>query len=88
MKVVIRNEHGQYLRRISPDGTPHFSDAPLDAWHWDWAEEEVADQLKADPRAFWCPMDRRNRFYQIIRPFLCISVQSVLSVFGLFNYIL
>ena len=28
MKVVIRNEHGQDLRWTSPDGTPHFSDAP------------------------------------------------------------
>jgi len=46
MKVVIRNEHGQYLRRISPDGMPHFSEAPLDAWQWDWSEEEVAVQLK------------------------------------------
>jgi hypothetical protein len=46
MKVVIRNEHGEYLRRISPDGTPHFSAAPLDAWQWDWSEEEVAGQLK------------------------------------------
>lgn len=46
MKVVIRNEHGQYLRRISPDGTPHFSDAPIDAWQWDWNEEEVSAQLK------------------------------------------
>lgn len=33
MKVVIRNEHGQYLRRISPDGTPHFFDAPLGSRH-------------------------------------------------------
>lgn len=46
MKVVIRNEHGQYLRRISPDGTPHFSDAPLDAWQWDMAEDQVIAQLK------------------------------------------
>jgi len=46
MKVVIRNEHGQYLRRISPDGTPSFSDQPLDAWRWEWNEDEVASQLK------------------------------------------
>ena len=45
MKVVIRNEHGQYLRRISPDGTPHFSDAPLDAWQWDMDEDQVNAQL-------------------------------------------
>ena len=46
MKVVIRNKQGQYLRRISPDGTPHFSHAPLDAWQWGWSEEEVSSQLK------------------------------------------
>ena len=45
MKVVIKNEHGEYLRRISPDGTPSFSDAPLDAWQWDMNEDEVNAQL-------------------------------------------
>lgn len=46
MKVVIRNEHGRYLRRIDPDGTPYFSDAPLDAWQWDMNEDQVNAQLK------------------------------------------
>jgi hypothetical protein len=46
MKVVILNEHGRYLRRIDPAGSPHFSEAPLDVWQWDMEADQVNAQLK------------------------------------------